>query len=584
MKRLLSCLLCAALLLSLSSCALVQSLTGQASQDPADSAGWHKPTVPGGSRPDNEPDNPDQPSEAPTEPIPMETTASGAGIITDYSGYGPRPSLPEANYTRLRDEPIPDLEPGNYGPIFPFAAESLYSNSEDGYSWQSGRYYGFVTADGKIVCDPTYIDTSAVFYYNYEVSETAILPLWTFMRTANIREEHYEEDSWLTADGLYGVAAIDGSWVLPCQFLTVQGTTEGFIGIRSWDHPDFDVYDLDGNRLFGTQELSELFDLGDNCYISFSEGIYVVCADERYYAVDHNGALLFGPMNYLGGFSGGIAPASENGMYFGYVDQSGSWALQPFYDGAEAFRGDYAIVTTGRGPAIIDRMGNYTLSTDGDGYLSWAGTGYASFNPYDGNERIYNARTGELLMEAAPDEYIYYLHGTIFYSNTYIDDRNLITLYDLDSGKSVTIEDANYVLDPRMFEFNYGSDSVLYYNGIPCIGVHIWKYDESLPNYGVSSYAFYDDALNLIDRLENTEVGTLSDLITGENHLYLGPSGSATYDYYLSDGTVLGKYGYNTTLRFLNGYAQVTDDFSAKLYDPSGKEVFCLPLLSMMDD
>ena len=582
MKRLLSCLLCASLLLSCCGCSLLQSLTGTVNNDPASDNAWHKPTVPGGTSTDA----PETPTEASTEPIPPETTASGATIITDYSNYSPRADLPEANYTRLSPDPIPDLKAGNYGQIYPFAAEALYSSEEDGYSWLQGYYYGFVTAEGKIICDPTYIDVNTVFYYNYEVNAAQKMPLWTFSRTANVHEETYEDSSWLAGDEIYGVCAMDGSWVLPCQFVGVEGTEEGFIGTRSWNEVDFDVYDMDGNRRFGSKEIAEQITLGEYCTISYSDGVYTLYTNDKWYAVDNSGKLFLGPLYSLGSFSGGLAPASENGMYYGYVDKSGSWALQPFYDGAGSFQGDYAVVTTGRGPAVIDRSGNYTLMTDGDGYLSLVGDGYVTFSPYDGNERLYDAATGELLLDADEQEYFYPLHDSLFYSYIYDsdNDESSVRIFNLDSGAQVTIKGATYVLDPRMAEFSYSRDSTLYYEGEPCIAVHLWRYDESLPYGGASSYVLLDDELNQIEKLEDTDLGSYTDLVTGQNYLYIGPSGSGVYRYYRPDGSLLGRYRDNIHLQFLNGYTQVTDERCARLLDPNGRELFCYPLLGALND
>ena len=84
--------------------------------------------------------------------------------------------------------------------------------------------------------------------------------------------------------------------------------------------------------------------------------------------------------------------------------------------------------------------------------------------------------------------------------------------------------------------------------------------------------------------IKDTEVDSVTDLISGENYLYLGPSGSHVYRCYRSDGSLLGRFSDNSYPHIMNGYMQITDDFCARLYDPSGKEIFCYPLLDMLND
>ena len=115
MKKAAAVLLSLALLFALCAC----TQPGSPSQDPASQAGETRQGQPEAPTDENGavvPEVPDAPE------VPVVPTYDGGGVHTDYSQYKPRESAPAANYTRLSEDWIPELTPGSYGQIFPFAA------------------------------------------------------------------------------------------------------------------------------------------------------------------------------------------------------------------------------------------------------------------------------------------------------------------------------------------------------------------------------------------------------------------------------------------------------------------------------
>lgn len=570
MKRLLSCLLLAAMLLSLCGCDILGIL------QPTDKPGMV-----------NDVSDSTEPSAADAESPAPETTAAALaatnelGIYTDYSQYAPAAGLPAANYTRLSADPIPELKPGNYGKILPFAAEPTYSSDEGGYSYRYGNYYGFITEDGKIVCDPVYLSAYRLSFYDSETQSTGRLPFWIFTRMGEVHEESYDGNTWMTGESVCGLVAEDGSFVLPCDYSYIEGYPNGFITHPSWEYSEFEVYDLQGKRVFGSSELAKYIVFGEYSSVSYSDGVFVIWTNEKNYVVDETGKLLFGPMNTIGTFSKGIAPASEDGMSFGYVDTSGNWVIRPTLDSAEQFHGDYAVAATGRGPCVIDRSGNVLFTIDEGGYLSWCGEDYFCFSPNEGNEQVYNSK-GEQLLQAGENEYWTHLFGDIFCANYYGEDAQRVVLCNVSTGKSVTVPNGNYVLNFYSEGSEYSEH--LMYQGEPCIVVHCWEEGVEGYEYGRESSVVVNYELEIVQTQDDLSFTTDFDQITGEYYTVCSTNGYRRKEYYRSDGSLLGVFNESDAVSIYDGRLQVTDLYSAKLYDKTGKEVFCYPLLAALED
>ena len=111
--------------------------------------------------------------------------------------------------------------------------------------------------------------------------------------------------------------------------------------------------------------------------------------------LDENGAVLLELPDLEGAewcfFSEGVAPRQDpdTGLY-GYVDQTGAWAVQPQWNYATGFSDGYAIVLDDQDrEAIMDRQGNLVLPYEAGHFElycvspGYTGSGLFSHTRYD---------------------------------------------------------------------------------------------------------------------------------------------------------------------------------------------------------
>lgn len=575
MKKCITILLCLAVLFSLVGCAVFRPVDGpgmvneqtepQAEADPA--------------APDASAQEPAGTSAATDAPEETQTDRTGE-VITDYSAYAPRSGELETKYTRLSEQTINELAPGNYGELFPFTADDMMSYDPEWAPYSLGNYYGFVTGDGMIVCDPVYTGIARLQYWDATNKEKITLPLWSMESTTDVKTVTEGEYSWLSGESVYAVAAQNGSFVTPMEFCSVSAYPGGFIGIRSTKKLDFDVYDLRGHRLFGSAEVGDVIPGGEYYNITYSDGVFLlggyVDDNYRYFGFDESGTMLFGPMNYVSGFCNGLASASVDGETLGYVDKHGNWLVWPRYTSAESFRDGLAICYDGDNPSVIDKHGVERIRAYG-GWM-WRCGDYFMFSTDSNGQTIYDS-TGAVVFRAPDGEYWSWVDGSVFYRSN--DDA--CTLRDMATGKTRELPGVSWVRSAEWYdEFEGGTPRNLkyYYNGQPC---YVGSSTNSAGDYCT---VFIDYDFNVIAEIANCEFQLFFDSVTGETYMGIGDSSkgyeSIVWELARADGTVLGSFV--QPVRIYNGWVQTTDNRYARLYDPDGNLVFCYPLLSMMGD
>lgn len=577
MKRILLCVLCLCLLFSLGGCGMLQPAdkTGMVNEDSAASA---EPAA-------NEP--------VADAPLETETPAEAArewngAIFTDYSAYEPHDGAANARFTRLREEFIDSLAPGDYGEFFPFAADELNSaGGDEGYSYSMGNYYGFVTNEGQIICDPVYTSVSQLVCYHYSTSQAVPLPLWSMSRTTDTHTVTEGEYSWLEGDTLYAVAAMDGSFVTPMKYRDITPFENGFLATESsyyYDSdvkPSFEVFDLQGNRLFGASDIPVLSGSeGGSFNLAYSDGVYILSfypeGRNVCYALDETGSVLFGPMQYIGSFCSGLAPATEDGTLYGYVDTQGNWLISPRFTSAEAFYDGLALCADGDDPVVIDTHGVERI-TEHSGWMYRSGD-YFIFNSDDQMQRIYD-NTGALLLRGNYGEYWNWLEDDVFY---FSNGDNTVTLRHLDSGEEQRFPGVSWFQTMDSFD-PYGSGSgkaSIFYEGKPCYIGCGWSEEAD-----VSSYTFIGKDFSVLAVRNDVDFHLFADQITGESYLGIGNNRGGypnSWEIFDAEGNSHGTYIGQITL--YGGWVQVTDRFTARLYRPDGTLVFCYPLLSVLDD
>ena len=254
------------------------------------------------------------PTVPPTEPAPDPSgsvTPGGWQVYTDPSAYRPAEG---ALYTRPTGVDLREFHPENAsGRVYPYYTDTLYEDTGDGQSWACGHHAGFVDETGTIVTDGVYSSISVLFdglneYDPY--AESPRLPLWRTGQLESVTVVDEGEYTYPVGEIRYGVVAMDGSFSIPCEYVGIQPFSDRFLCNRSWDKPDFLVFDLSGNVLITSREL--IPGKCDWCHVSYTEGLYLVCSGlrdgtEEYRFVDESGTPVLGPYRFANVFHGALA-------------------------------------------------------------------------------------------------------------------------------------------------------------------------------------------------------------------------------------------------------------------------------------
>ncbi|MBR6825383.1 MAG: WG repeat-containing protein [Oscillospiraceae bacterium] len=254
-----------------------------------------------------------------TEP----TNPTGSfGVTVDFSQYTPRETQ-EALYTRLSPEPITDLRP-TAAPtrIYPFPGYIMY------FSYFYPQYhYGIVNEDGCILVDPIYTSVSPLY------SGEKILPFWVLEKpTGRTPTSYYDSVTVRT----YGLASMDGTIVIDCNYTDIVAYEDRIIATQySEDRKSvsFDVFDLDGNKLLSSSQLSFGNKLTGSPYYHYTYG-------DGFYTVAFDNSTLTDPNPDL------YRPDEEYATY--YMDEEGTLCYGPYYD-AEPFCNGLARVSAASG-------------------------------------------------------------------------------------------------------------------------------------------------------------------------------------------------------------------------------------------
>jgi len=237
---------------------------------------------------------------------------------------------PGVKYSRLREEAIYALEPGNdYGVIYPFAGGiSRREGEEEGY------IYGLFDQQGRIVCDPVYTEVEPLAYYVKGQKHT--VPMLCLAVTEG-------------EDRLCTLASADGSFVSPESYRLVRAMDFGVFCAENYDSAGFKVYDFEGNVLMTEAELKlgEL-SLGSAGDIFEGRGGYLLAwlrheGLTRAYLIDPEGAVVDGGW-YSADFTADgnlLVMGSEGGNSSGVLGLDGEWIIEPKYDSISSFGRGY---------------------------------------------------------------------------------------------------------------------------------------------------------------------------------------------------------------------------------------------------
>lgn len=274
-----------------------------------------------------------------------------SGVKTDWSKLAPY-APPEEVYTRLSEGPMPEPAPSvGYGLLLPYVGARV--DVSGGY-YGDGNRYGFVTTDGAIVTDPSYL--------MIDLADNGQKPVYRLVKAP----ENDTEKGWHRAD-TYGVCAHDGSWATPCIYRGVLCLDSVILLIRDGRTNDADAIDYDGRFLYRVKDMPYfnrlLPGMFEEFLFSFGDGFLTIPLDDGSTILidQRTGQRADTGFAYTGAFSEGLAPVSEKNdgtSPFGYIDRSFNLVIEPRFFRPGSFMDGKAVVCDENGDfLIIDQKG-----------------------------------------------------------------------------------------------------------------------------------------------------------------------------------------------------------------------------------
>lgn len=151
-------------------------------------------------------------------------------------------------------------------------------------------------------------------------------------------------------DGKIGYVSKEGVEVIKPQYEEGLTFNEGYTAVRTGDKWLY----LDSTGKAITQAMYD-------DAMGFSNGLAVVLQGKLYGYINVKGEMAI-PLQFSNArnFTEGLAPAANKKGYWGYIDRSGNWVIQPVYDFTDNFENGEARVMKGEKMFYIDKN-NTTL-------------------------------------------------------------------------------------------------------------------------------------------------------------------------------------------------------------------------------
>ncbi len=309
-------------------------------------------------------------------------------------------------YTRKSPEKITELVPsGDYGHIYPFAGEILYSG-ENGYGGRAGYKYGMIDEKGCIILDPIYTKVEAAHEYDYTMKEDSFAPYWLMGQCTENPNSMYEEELY---NWRYRVASFDGTFVSDKDFGFYRVGDCGLILADSYDADSFLVMDDKNQVIFNSEDMPWKDKMTNETvgWMSYSEGLFTLKLTDGVYYMDIQGNLVLGPYVEAGRFTQGRASATmdNEGAGYGIIDKNGKWLVP---DGSYRGIGEYGqhpLVIAWSGSwdssetaVILDLEGKVVHESSPSAFTYIFGDNFAEQNYETGDTVIYDA-TGKAVKE-----------------------------------------------------------------------------------------------------------------------------------------------------------------------------------------
>lgn len=525
-------------------------------------------------------------SEPATEPAtlapPKEYTVTPGGVAvnTSYDAYTIRDRKVTPRFTRLSDDPMPELTArDDYGALYPYVG----GVTDAGY--MTSPVYGFADAKGRLVTDPVY---SAI---NQARNDDGTQCIWLF------RQIHLTE--YIDADGVsypdgeeyLGFATPDGSFATDCRYGRIY-TADSFLlcvyptDTNADEVARFDVYNYTGTLLTTSADLPygdrlgsyywQLDCIGDLLVIPLRNGEFedwdngTQRENTDLYLFTLDGDQVAGPFDYLYSRSGGYVCVEQADQTSAVLKPDGSFMFGRSFYSINLDAPDRFTVKSSQSDDyhVIDAEGNEIFTIPGNDYLYWEGSYYVTSSEND-NANTFLDRDGNLIEGVQGGDWNP-ITGTRVFSRT---SGTTTTFRNIVTGQEMTKElgIGGYVA------------SCTYRDGT------------EFPYFVVVSGSERDSYLRMDTAIYNEQ---LEAVLTFRGNCYTVYDSSDDTTPYLvvNVNNELTFYDANLTPQFTvpgnlrnglslnNGILTCYDDRASYVYDMTGKQLICYPLYSLLDD
>lgn len=321
-----------------------------------------------------------EPPAVTTTPEPQETWSP---VYTDWSQFTPR-AAEKPVYTRRYADYTDSLIPaGDYGPLLSFAGVSMathYPWDEEGTYYDDSFLYGLVTRSGEVVVDPVFASVTTLEsrdnHGNPLGGPTVLVLSKTFQGedgTVEVRSALADpQGRWCTGYDYFYEWEMGGMGQDIRDGITIEkvghrvALVDPWTGEERWE-ADFSPYwpQIDPENEYAYLS-SFYFDPAEGwCTVEISYSKQAAEGQWEYGSIP----LLFDPsgepvrldlnVQWVGRFSGGLAPAQDYYDAWGYIDTDGQWAIPPRYHMAQPFENGAALVRRDSSSwFFIDREGS----------------------------------------------------------------------------------------------------------------------------------------------------------------------------------------------------------------------------------
>ena len=530
------------------------------------------------------------PTEESTVRHPRAVEVGGVSIYVDDSKYE-RYQPAEEICTPISDGPLDEFVPSTgYGDVFPYVAGRLFTGTEDGYGWGGNYLYGLADSKGRMLTGGIYTAAYPLYCYVPGSNGSKQLPFLQLTRYRDASVIHHEDEygDWdeINATREAALVSMDGTFLLPFSDCYFQGyencivATEGSAlddsGVSQ--QTNFTVYDLQGGILLNSSDL----DIDPDCdyvWLQESEGILQVSQvwyedvdgldQNRIDYYDLTGKHILGPYKYGSAFTDGLACVSADDTYYGYIDRSGTWVIEPQYLMCEEFQNGFAVQRRS-GEAheiltVLDTTGREVFSGEADwayleddmihvdyGYDYDLQTSYSEYYDLDGNLLF----EGWIDVERISDTEFFVreeLENTTRFVDTAHPEKN-VTLTGINSGITKTA----VCQDGKLINGYFCTDSADKVYLIDADTLEVTALPAGVISDEVMNYYYCS--------------GRQVDAVTGRVWYLAREKGRwVLFD---EAGNLILRFSCESVPSVSNGYICATDETSCTVYDTAGNVVF----------